>query len=232
MSMPASIAADTGIDVLTHAVEAYVSILASDYTDGWAKQAVKLVFDYLERSVKNGKNDPEAREKMHNAATIAGMAFANAFLGMNHSLAHKIGGEFHVPHGRTNAILLPTVIRYNGQIPTKLNIWPKIENYKADIKYMELAQLIGLDPKTPAEGVEMFAKACEDLVAAVGIPNNFRSQGISEKEWMDKVHRMAMNAYEDQCSPANPRMPMVADMEKILVDTYWGPEGKPTEETK
>ena len=141
--MPGSIAADTGIDVLTHAVEAYVSILASDFTDGWAKQAIKLTFDYLERSVKNGKADPEAREKMHNAATIAGMAFANAFLGMNHSLAHKIGGEFHVPHGRTNGILLPHVIRYNGTIPTKLNIWPKIENYKADVKYMELAQLIG-----------------------------------------------------------------------------------------
>lgn len=229
MSMPASIAADTGVDVLTHAVEAYVSILASDYTDGWAKQAVKLVFDYLERSVKNGKNDPEAREKMHNAATIAGMAFANAFLGMNHSLAHKIGGEFHVPHGRTNAILLPTVIRYNGQVPTKLNIWPKIENYKADVKYMELAQLIGLKPKTPAEGVEMFAQACEKLIAAVGIPNNFKSQGISEAKWMEAVHRMAMNAYEDQCSPANPRMPMVKDMEKILVDTYYGPAGKDAE---
>ena len=226
MSMPRSITADTGIDVLTHAVEAYVSILASDYTDGWAKQAVKLVFDYLERSVKNGKDDPEAREKMHNAATIAGMAFANAFLGMNHSLAHKIGGEFHVPHGRTNAILLPHVIRYNGQVPTKLNIWPKIENYKADIKYMELAQLIGLNPKSPAEGVEMFAQACEKLIAAVGIPNNFKSQGIEEKDWMDRVHRMAMNAYEDQCSPANPRMPMVADMEKILVATYYGNEAK------
>src|SRR5699024_78459 len=112
MTMPASIAADTGIDVLTHAVEAYVSILASDFTDGWAKQAVKLVFDYLEESVTKGT--PIAREKMHNAASIAGMAFANAFLGMNHSLAHKIGGEFHVPHGRTNGILLPHVIKYNG----------------------------------------------------------------------------------------------------------------------
>ncbi|MFQ7302192.1 MAG: bifunctional acetaldehyde-CoA/alcohol dehydrogenase, partial [Beduini sp.] len=220
MSMPASIAADTGVDVLTHAVEAYVSILASDFTDGWAKQAVKLVFDYLERSVKNGKNDPEAREKMHNAATIAGMAFANAFLGMNHSLAHKIGGEFHVPHGRTNAILLPHVIRYNGTVPTKLNIWPKIENYKADVKYMELAQLIGLNPKTPAEGVEMFAQACDELTGRVGIPSNFASQGISKEDWEEAVHRIAMNAYEDQCSPANPRMPMVKDMEQILRLTY------------
>lgn len=216
LSMPASIAADTGIDVLTHAIESYVSILASDFTDGLAKQAVKLVFDYLERSVKNGKNDPEAREKMHNAATIAGMAFANAFLGLNHSLAHKIGGEWHVPHGRTNGILLPHVIRYNGTIPTKLNIWPKIENYKADVKYMELAQLIGLNPQTPEEGVQMFADACEELCKKVGIPSNIKSQGIEQEVWEESVHRMAMNAYEDQCTPANPRMPMVHDMEAIL----------------
>ena len=218
MTMPASIAADTGIDVLTHAVEAYVSILASDFTDGWAKQAVKLVFDYLEESVNKGT--PLAREKMHNAATIAGMAFANAFLGMNHSLAHKIGGEFHVPHGRTNGILLPHVIKYNGTIPTKLNIWPKIENYKADVKYMELAQLIGLKPKTPAEGVQMFADACEELCHKVGLASNFESQGIDKKEWDAAIHRMAMNAYEDQCTPANPRMPMVHDMEAILRTTW------------
>ena len=178
------------------------------------------MFDYLERSVKNGKNDPEAREKMHNAGTIAGMAFANAFLGMNHSLAHKIGGEWHVPHGRTNGILLPHVIRYNGTIPTKLNIWPKIENYKADIKYMELAQLIGLNPKTPAEGVEMFADACEELCKKVGVPCNIKSQGIDADAWEESVHRMAMNAYEDQCTPANPRMPMVHDMEAILRTIY------------
>ena len=217
-TMPASIAADTGIDVLTHAVEAYVSILASDFTDGWAKQAIKLVFENLEKSVKYA--DREAREKMHNAGTIAGMAFANAFLGMNHSLAHKIGGEYHVPHGRTNGILLPHVIRYNGTIPTKLNIWPKIENYKADIKYMELAQLIGLNPKTPAEGVAMFADACEKLCLSVGIPSNIKSQGIDAAKWEESVHRMAMNAYEDQCTPANPRMPMVNDMEQILRTIY------------
>ena len=218
MSLPGAIAADTGIDVLTHAVEAYVSILASDFTDGWAKQAVKLVFEYLEESVKKGT--PIAREKMHNAATIAGMAFANAFLGMNHSLAHKIGGEWHIPHGRTNGILLPHVIRYNGTIPTKLNIWPKIENYKADVKFMELAQLIGLNPKTPAEGVEMFADACEELCHKVGVASNVESQGISREAWEESVHRIAMNAYEDQCTPANPRMPMVKDMEDILRKIY------------
>lgn len=225
MGLPASIAADTGIDVLTHAIEAYVSILASDFTDGWAKQAVKLVFDYLELSVKEGANHPIAREKMHNASTIAGMAFANAFLGMNHSLAHKIGGEFHIPHGRTNGILLPHVIRYNGTIPTKLNIWPKIENYKADVKYMELAQLIGLNPKTPEEGVQMFADACEELCQKIGIASNVKSQGIDKQAWDEAIHRMAMNAYEDQCTPANPRMPMVKDMEEIL-KTIWDYQSK------
>ena len=128
MSMPPRIAADTGIDVLTHAIEAYVSILASDFTDGWAKQAVKLVFENLEKSVLEG--DPDARIKMHNAASIAGMAFANAFLGMNHSLAHKIGGEWHIPHGRTNGMLLPHVIRYNGTVPTKVKHLPKIETIR------------------------------------------------------------------------------------------------------
>ena len=218
MSLPPAIAADTGIDVLTHAVEAYVSILASDFTDGWAKQAVKMVFDYLEESVTKGT--PIAREKMHNAATIAGMAFANAFLGMNHSLAHKIGGEWHIPHGRTNGILLPHVIRYNGTVPTKLNIWPKIENYKADIKYMELAQLIGLKPKTPEEGVQMFADACEELCVKVGVATNVKSQGIDKAAWEESIHRIAMNAYEDQCTPANPRMPIVKDMEEILRTIY------------
>jgi acetaldehyde dehydrogenase/alcohol dehydrogenase len=225
MTLPPQIAADTGIDVLTHAVEAYVSILASDFTDGWAKQAIKLVFENLELSVKEGTTHPHAREKMHNAATIAGMAFANAFLGVNHSLAHKIGGEFHIPHGRTNGILLPHVIRYNGTIPTKLNIWPKIEHYQADVKYMELAQLIGLQPKTPEEGVKMFADACEELCQKVGIVSNVKSQGIDKKKWDEAIHRMAMNAYEDQCTPANPRMPMVSDMEQILRD-IWDYESK------
>ncbi|MEE3309469.1 bifunctional acetaldehyde-CoA/alcohol dehydrogenase [Sharpea azabuensis] len=218
MSVPATIAADTGIDVLTHATEAYVSLLASDYTDGWAKQAVKLVFENLQKSVLEA--DPEARIKMHNAACIAGMAFANAFLGMNHSMAHKIGGEWHIPHGRANGIILPHVIRYNGTVPTKLGVWPKIENYKADKRYRELAELIGLHPKTDAEGVEMYATAVEKLWVSVGGATNIKSQGIGEAEWKESIHRMAMNAYEDQCTPANPRMPMVKDMERIFTESY------------
>ena len=222
MSLPASITADTGMDVLTHATEAYVSTLASDFTDGLALQAIKMVFEYLPRAVANGKNDPEAREKMHNAATLAGMAFANAFLGMNHSLAHKIGAEFHVPHGRTNAILLPYVIRYNGTKPEKPGVWPKYNYYKADEKYAELARLIGLKFNTVEEGVVAYAKACADLGADCGIKMSFKEQGLDAKAWDAAKEKIAYLAYEDQCSPANPRVPMVNDMIEILRASYEG----------
>lgn len=225
MSLPASITADTGMDVLTHATEAFVSTLASDFTDGLALQAVKMVFEYLPRAVANGKNDPEAREKMHNAATLAGMAFANAFLGMNHSLAHKIGAEFHVPHGRTNAILLPYVIRYNGTKPEKPGVWPKYNYYKADEKYAELARLIGLKFNTVEEGVVAYAKACAELGADCGIKMSFKEQGLDSKTWMAAREKIAYLAYEDQCSPANPRVPMVQDMVEILTAAYEGDTG-------
>lgn len=220
MTLPKSITADTGMDVLTHATEAYVSTLASDFTDGLAIQAIKMVFAYLERSYKNGKNDPEAREKMHNASALAGMAFANAFLGMNHSMAHKIGGEFHVPHGRANAILLPYTIRYNGQKPQKLSTWPKYNYYRADERYAEIARILGLPCSTVEEGVESYAKACGELGKRVGIKMNFESQGLDRDTYMANVVKLSYLAYEDQCSPANPRVPMVEDMQKILIDAY------------
>ncbi|HII3778771.1 TPA: bifunctional acetaldehyde-CoA/alcohol dehydrogenase [Pasteurella multocida] len=220
MSVPAHVAADTGLDVLTHATEAYVSVLANDFTDGLALQAIKLVFEHLERSVKD--KDPEAREKMHNASTMAGMAFANAFLGMNHSLAHKIGGRFHTPHGRTNAVLMPHVIRYNGTRPQKTATWPKYNYYKADVKYQDIARMLGLPFATPEEGVKSFAQACYDLAIRVGIKMSFKEQGIDEKEWMDARRQVALLAFEDQCSPANPRLPVVSDMEVILTNAYYG----------
>lgn len=220
MSVPAHVAADTGLDVLTHATEAYVSVLANDFTDGLALQAIKLVFENLERSVN--QKDPEAREKMHNASTMAGMAFANAFLGMNHSLAHKIGGRFHTPHGRTNAILMPYVIRYNGTKPTKTATWPKYNYYKADVKYQDIARMLGLPCATPAEGVESYAKACYELAQKVGIKMSFKQQGIDEQQWLAARRDIALLAFEDQCSPANPRLPVVSDMEEILTKAYYG----------
>ena len=221
-TLPARVTADTGMDVLTHALEAYVSILASDFTDGLALQAIQMVFEYLPRAVANGRNDLEAREKMHNASTIAGMAFANAFLGMNHSLAHTIGGEFHVPHGRANAILLPHVIRYNGEVPQKLSIWPKYDYYKANLKYQKVAMALGLPASTPEEGVESLAVAVSNLGKEVGIDMNFASCGIAEEEWMARLNEVALIAFEDQCSPANPRLPLVKDMEEILKKAYKG----------
>ncbi len=224
MTLPRVITADTGMDVLTHAVEAFVSTLANDYTDGLAIQAIKMVFKYLPRAVANGANDPEAREKMHNASAIAGMAFANAFLGMNHSMAHKIGAEFHVPHGRANAILLPYTVRYNGTKPQKLSTWPKYNYYQADEKYAELSRLLGFPASTVEEGVESFAKACGELAKSVGIKMNFKSQGLDEQEYLANVEKLAFLAYEDQCSPANPRVPMVADMKQILTDAFYNEE--------
>ncbi|PII02687.1 bifunctional acetaldehyde-CoA/alcohol dehydrogenase [Acholeplasma laidlawii] len=221
LTQPKSVTADTGMDVLTHAVEAYVSVLANDYTDSLAIQAVKMVFKYLKRAFDNGL-DFEAREKMHNASTMAGMAFGNAFLGISHSMAHKVGGRYHIPHGRINAILLPHVVLYNGTVPAKLSTWPKYTYYVADEKYMELARAIGLDPKSKEEGVKMFAKACHDLAVSLGINMSFASQKLEEKDFLEHSETLAYLAYEDQCSTANPRLPLVADMKVILENAYYG----------
>ncbi len=225
MTVPDFVAADTGMDVLTHATEAYVSQMANDYTDGLALQAIKLVFENLESSVKNA--DFESREKMHNASTIAGMAFANAFLGISHSMAHKIGAQFHTVHGRTNAILLPYVIRYNGTRPAKTATWPKYNYYRADEKYQDIAKMLGLPASTPEEGVASYAKAVYELGERVGIQMNFKAQGIDEAEWKAHTRELAFLAYEDQCSPANPRLPMVDHMQEIMEDAYYGYKDQP-----
>jgi len=225
MTVPAFVAADTGMDVLTHAIEAYVSTLANDYTDGLALQAIRLVFAHLESSVKNV--DFESREKMHNASTMAGMAFANAFLGISHSLSHKLGGFFHTVHGRTNAILLPYVIRYNGTRPAKTATWPKYNYYRADEKYQDIARLLGLPAATLEEGVQSLAQAVYDLGERVGIKMNFRDQGIKEQDYMQKTEEIAYLAYEDQCTPANPRLAVVSDLKEILEDAYYGYKERP-----
>ena len=223
MSLPASITANTGMDVLTHAVEAYVSVMATDFTDALALKAVQMVFEYLPRAVHNGAKDPEAREKMHNASCMAGMAFANAFLGMNHSMAHKIGAEFHVPHGLANAILLPYTIRYNGTKPEKPGIWPKYKYYNADLRYCELANAIGLKVDSLEQGVEAFAEAVRQLGEDCNITMRFNNLSyLNETDWMNAVVKLSYLAYEDQCSPANPRVPMVADMQEILRKSWTG----------
>ncbi len=219
MSVPKAITADTGMDVLTHAIEAYVSVLASDYTDALSQKAVALVFEYLPRAYKDG-SDSLAREKMHNASTIAGMAFSNAFLGINHSLAHKLGGEFHIPHGRANAILLPYVIEYNATKPTKFTTWPKYESFIAHIRYAELARMLGLPAKTTEQGVQSLIKAVKDLNKEVGIPENISQCGVDEKAYMSKIHMLALKAFEDQCTTANPRYPLVHELEELYKKAY------------
>ena len=222
MSLPKSITADTGMDVLTHALEAYVSNMASDYTDGLAEKAVELVFKNLRDAYNNGDNK-YAREKMHNASTIAGMAFTNAFLGVCHSMAHKIGAEFHLPHGRINAILLPYVIKYNGvRNPSKFVSFPKYEYYIADKKYADISRRMGFKANTDEEGVNSLIAEVRKLADDVNIPKSFKEAGIEEAEWMAKVDELADRAFSDQCTTANPRLPIVEELKQILIDSYYG----------
>ena len=221
MSLPKSVTADTGMDVLTHAIEAYVSNMASDYTDGLAEKAVEIVLKYLEQAYDDGSNRL-AREKMHNASTLAGMAFTNAFLGINHSLAHKIGAEFHLPHGRINAIILPYVIKYNSSKPTKFVSFPKYEYFIADEKYYQLAKKVGLRANNKEEGIESLIARIQELNEHLNIPKSLQEAGIEEQEFLAKVDMLADRAFEDQCTTANPRLPLVTELKQILLDSYYG----------
>lgn len=219
-SLPKISVADTGMDVLTHAIEAYVSVMASDYTDGLALHAIRLVFQNLEKSYHTG--DQLAREKMHNASTIAGMAFANAFLGINHSLAHKWGGQYHTAHGRTNAILLPHVIRYNSQKPTKFTSFPKYSHFIADERYAEIARIIGLPARTTVEGVNSLIEAIRKLNQSLGIPDKFQDLAIDPTDFEERVDYLADRAFEDQCTTANPRMPLVTELADVYRNAFYG----------
>ena len=218
LSVPKDVAADTGMDVLTHAIESYVSVMASDYTRGLSLQAIKLTFDYLKSSVQ--ENDKHSREKMHNASTMAGMAFANAFLGISHSIAHKIGGEYGIPHGRTNAILLPHVIRYNAKDPQKHALFPKYDFFRADTDYADIAKFLGLKGNTTEELVDALANAVYDLGCSVGIDMNLKSQGITEELLHSTIDRMAELAFEDQCTTANPKEPLISELKGIIETAY------------
>ena len=234
MTLPKSSVAFTGLDVLTHAIEAYVSTLANDYTDAMALHAIKLVFKYLPSSYSVG--DEISREKMHNASCIAGMAFTNAFLGINHSLAHKLGGEFHIPHGLANAYLLPHVIEYNGEpTPTKLAAWPKYDHYMAPERYAEIAKTLSLVPETAsdAEGVKALADAVRKLMGEVGIPLTIKEAGkldkrsyIDPKVYENALDDLAYKAFGDQCTTANPRLPKVEELKNLYMLAYYGKDKK------
>ncbi|MGW8960032.1 bifunctional acetaldehyde-CoA/alcohol dehydrogenase [Paenibacillus sp. NPDC055715] len=219
-SLPKTAVADTGMDVLTHAIEAYVSVMASDYTDGLAIKAIQLVFQYLEQSALTG--DKLAREKMHNASTLAGMAFANAFLGINHSLAHKWGGQYHTAHGRTNAILLPHVIRYNAKKPTKFASFPKYSHFVADERYAEIARILGLPARTTEEGVNSLIEAIRKLNKTLGIEESFQQIGFDAKDFESRVDYLADRAFEDQCTTANPKLPLVTELADVYRNAFYG----------
>ncbi|MGN4820604.1 bifunctional acetaldehyde-CoA/alcohol dehydrogenase [Bacillus cereus group sp. MYBK139-2] len=221
MTVPPHVTADTGMDVLTHAIEAYVSVLANDYTDGLALKAIDLVFKYLPRAFKDG-NDEEAREKMHNASAIAGMAFANAFLGINHSLAHKIGPEFHIPHGRANAILMPHVVRYNAIKPRKHALFPKYEHFVADERYAHIARMLGLPASSTAEGVESLVKVIIELGKSLNINMSIAGQGVAKDQFEEVVGLLAERAFEDQCTTANPKLPLISELKEIYMKAYKG----------
>ena len=221
--MPKGLTAASGIDALVHATEAYVSCMATNFTNSNALEAAKLVFRYLERSWTNGENDPAAREKMHYAATIAGMAFANSFLGLCHSMAHKLGAMFHVPHGVANALLIRQVIKYNAvDFPHKQATFPQYKYPNAKTKYAQIADELGLGGKTDDEKVDLYIKAIEKLMKAIDLPNSIKDFGVSEKEFNSKLDEMVELAFDDQCTGGNPAYPLMNDIRAIYIDAYKG----------
>jgi acetaldehyde dehydrogenase/alcohol dehydrogenase len=212
LSIPPGVTADTGIDVLTHALEAYVSVMASDYTDALAMKAIHSVFKFLPRAYRNG-TDREAREKMHNASCIAGMAFTNAFLGINHSLAHKLGGEFHIPHGRANGIMLSHVIRFNSQIPNKITTFPNYDRYKAHEKYAEIATGLGFSYHTVEQAVGQLVDAVKGLLTELNLPQTISEAGVDKNAFESKIKLLAEQT-------ANPRMPLIRELEDLYRQAY------------
>ena len=222
MSQPKGLTCASGIDVMTHAIEAYVSIMASDYTDSLALKAIKLVFDYLPRAYKNG-NDVEARDHMANASCMAGMAFANAFLGVNHSLAHKLGAFHHIPHGIANALVLTDVMKYNSaEVPTKMGTFSQYKYPHALARYAEIGRFVGCSGKTDQEVFDQLIKKLEDLKKEIEIKDTIKDYGIDEKYFLETLDEMSEQAFNDQCTGANPRYPLVDELKDIYLKAYYG----------
>lgn len=223
MDQPKGLTSASGIDVMTHAIEAYVSIMASDYTDGLALKAIKNVFAYLPSAYENGAKDPIAREKMADAACMAGMAFANAFLGLNHSMAHKLGAYHHLPHGVANAVLLTEIIRYNAvDVPTKMGTFSQYQYPHAKERYCEAARFAGIVGKNDDETFEKFIQALEELKEKIGIKKTIKEYGIDEKAFLETLDEMVEQAFNDQCTGANPRYPLLSEMKEIYLKAYYG----------
>ena len=223
MSAPKGLTAASGIDAVTHALEAYASMMATDYTDGLAKQALKVIFEYLPRAYDNGQTDYEAREKMANAATMAGMAFANAFLGVCHSMAHKLGAFHHLPHGVANALMIDEVLRFNAsEAPAKMGTFSQYDHPKTLRRYAEVAESLGLAGKNDAESLENLIKAIDELKAKVGIKKTIKEYGIDEKDFLARLDDMTEQAFDDQCTGANPRYPLMSEIKQMYLNAYYG----------
>ncbi len=241
MSAPKGLTAASGIDAVTHALEAYASMLATDYTDGLALKALKIIFEYLPRAYENGQTDTEAREKMANAATIAGMAFANAFLGICHSMAHKLGAFHHLPHGVANALMIDEVIRFNAsEVPHKMGTFSQYDHPHTMARYAEVADYLGLKGKNDAEKVESLIAAIDELKAKVGIKNTIKEYVADEADFLARLDDMALQAFDDQCTGANPRYPLISELKEMYLNAYYGrtfkekelPELKNTKKSK
>ena len=223
MSAPRGLTAASGIDAVTHALEAYASIMATDYTDGLAIQALKVIFEYLPRAYDNGQTDVEAREKMANAATMAGMAFANAFLGVCHSMAHKLGAFHHIAHGIANALLIEEVLRYNAcEAPTKMGTFPQYDHPHTLQRYAQIADALGLGGANDDEKLDNLIAAVHDLKMRVGVKETIRDYGVEEAKFLETLDEMAENAFDDQCTGANPRYPLISEIKQMYLNAYYG----------
>ncbi|WP_076411348.1 bifunctional acetaldehyde-CoA/alcohol dehydrogenase [Shewanella sp. UCD-KL12] len=223
MDMPKSLTAFGGIDAVTHALEAYVSIMANEYSDGQALQALDLLFKYLPDAYNEGANAPVAREKVHNGSTIAGIAFANAFLGVCHSMAHKLGAEFHLAHGLANALLISNVIRFNAtDMPTKQAAFSQYDRPQALCRYAKIADYLNLDGTTDEEKVEALLEKIDELKKTIGIPASIQEAGVNEADFLAKIDELAEDAFDDQCTGANPRYPLIAELKQVLLDSFYG----------
>ena len=223
MSAPKGLTASSGIDAVTHAVEAYAAMLATDYTDGLALQALKNIFKYLPRAYENGQTDVEAREKMANAATIAGMAFANAFLGVCHSMAHKLGAFHHLPHGVANALMIEEVLRFNAsEAPAKMGTFSQYDHPHTLARYAEIADFLGLGGKNDKEKLENLIKAINELKETVGIKKTIKDYGVDEKVFLENLDEMVEQAFDDQCTGANPRYPLMSEIKQMYLNAYYG----------
>jgi acetaldehyde dehydrogenase/alcohol dehydrogenase len=226
MNAPKGLTAASGVDAVTHALEAYASMLATDFTDGMALRSLRVMFDYLPRAYDGGANDPEAREKTAHAATMAGMAFANAFLGVCHSMAHKLGAFFHLPHGVANALLIEEVLLFNAEpAPPKMGTFPQYAYPHTLARYAEAADALNLGGKTDAEKLKNLIRAVADLKARVGIKRTIKDYGVDEKEFLAKVDEMSEQAFDDQCTGANPRYPLISEIKRMYLNAYYGEKG-------